>query len=436
MEAQTDKTNWLERPLFSTVPALTYEVLLFALIMLAAVASRFYNLGARVMSHDESLHTYFSWLLYKGDGYQHNPMMHGPLQFHLIALSYFLFGASDFTARIPAAIFNIATIALTWNWRRYLGKTGGLIAGFLMLISPIMLFYGRYVREDPYAIFSGVLMLYVVLRYLEGGQKRYLYLLAVSLMLHFIDKETSFIYTAALLLFLAIYFIFRVTRRTWDDARSYRVFIIALIVGVLLLGAGTAISLGGQAASHARFNRGSATGKSVGDSLAAATHGRRHLRHRFGGDRTLSDRGSRLLPDPRLYVGTREDRAFVRHAATNRHAGAPDADPLPHQAVGEPAQHPDPDNGCRCAGSDQPERAGSWHLHRDQLSPSPLQWACFGTGTGGNTRSPSGCPSRSSTQRSLRTRTVSLQAWLDRWVTGWHNRACKEAANPGITTSW
>ncbi len=246
MEAQTDKTNWLERPLFSTVPALTYEVLLFALIMLAAVASRFYNLGARVMSHDESLHTYFSWLLYKGDGYQHNPMMHGPLQFHLIALSYFLFGASDFTARIPAAIFNIATIALTWNWRRYLGKTGGLIAGFLMLISPIMLFYGRYVREDPYAIFSGVLMLYVVLRYLEGGQKRYLYLLAVSLMLHFIDKETSFIYTAALLLFLAIYFIFRVTRRTWDDARSYRVFIIALIVGVLLLGAGTAISLGGQ----------------------------------------------------------------------------------------------------------------------------------------------------------------------------------------------
>jgi predicted membrane-bound mannosyltransferase/sugar lactone lactonase YvrE len=243
MEAKRDNLPWLERPLFDAVPAITHEAVIFALIILAAVASRFYNLGARVMSHDESLHTYFSWLLYKGNGYQHNPMMHGPLQFHLIALSYFLFGASDFTARIPAAIFNIATVSLAWQWRRYLGRTGGLVAGFLMLISPIMLFYGRYVREDPYAIFSGVLMLYAVLRYLEGGQRRYLYILAVTLMLHFIDKETSFIYAAELLLFLAIYFIFRITRHAWVDIVSYRAFIVALVIGMLLLGTGAAISV-------------------------------------------------------------------------------------------------------------------------------------------------------------------------------------------------
>src|SRR5512140_2073782 len=195
-ETKQEKLPWLERPVFPTLPAVTYEVVIFATIMVLAVISRFYNLGVRVMSHDESLHTYFSWLLYKGSGYQHNPMMHGPLQFHLIALSYFLFGASDFTARIPAALFNIATIALCWKWRRYLGKLGGLVAAFLMLISPIMLFYGRYVREDPYAIFSGVLMLYVVLRYFETGKPRYLYLLAAVLVLHFIDKETAFMYSA------------------------------------------------------------------------------------------------------------------------------------------------------------------------------------------------------------------------------------------------
>src|SRR5512140_2703832 len=122
-ETKQERVSWLERPLFPTVPTLTYEVVIFAAIMVLAFISRFYNLGLRVMSHDESLHTYFSLLLYKGDGYQHNPMMHGPLQFHLIALSYFLFGASDFTARIPAALFNLATIALCWKWRRYLGRT-------------------------------------------------------------------------------------------------------------------------------------------------------------------------------------------------------------------------------------------------------------------------------------------------------------------------
>jgi uncharacterized protein (TIGR03663 family) len=169
------------------------------------------------MSHDESLHTYFSWLLYRGQGYQHTPMMHGPWQFHLIALSYFLFGVSDFTARIPAALFSIGTIAMAWYWRRYLGRFGAIIAGILMVISPYLLFYGRYVREDSYAVFAGILMLFVILRYLETGRSKYLYLLAVSLVIHFLDKETSYINAAQILLFLGIYFIARVTRRPWDD---------------------------------------------------------------------------------------------------------------------------------------------------------------------------------------------------------------------------
>ncbi len=234
MNTTEQKTSWLEQPIHPAMPGVSREVVIFGVIMLVAVVSRLYNLGARVMSHDESLHTYFSWLLYKGDGYQHNPMMHGPLQFHLIALSYFLFGPSDFSARLPAALFNLATIALAWKWRRYLGKAGGLIAGVLMVISPIMLFYGRYVREDPCAIFSGVLMLYVVLRYLESGERKFLYLLAFTLVLHFIDKETSFIYAAQLLLFLAGHFIYRVTRRVWENVRAFRLFIICLSLGILL----------------------------------------------------------------------------------------------------------------------------------------------------------------------------------------------------------
>ncbi len=231
------KRNWLDRPLHPALPAITNEILIFALVMLLAIATRFYNLGARVMSHDESLHTYFSWLLYRGQGYEHSPMMHGPLQFHLIALSYFLFGASDFTARIPAAIFNLMTIWMVWYWRRYIGRAGALIAGFLMLISPFMLYYGRYVREDPYPVFSGVLMLYAILRHLEAGGRKYLYMVALALMIHFTAKETSFIYTAQILIYLAIYFIVQVSRTPWRGVKGdYRAFIISLIVTVLLTG--------------------------------------------------------------------------------------------------------------------------------------------------------------------------------------------------------
>ena len=231
------KRNWLDRPIHPSLPALTTEVMIFAFIILAAILTRFYDLGSRVMSHDESLHTYFSWLLYRGQGYEHSPMMHGPLQFHLIALSYFLFGASDFTARIPAVIFNLMSIWMVWYWRRYLGRTGALIAGALMVISPFMLYYGRYVREDPYPVFSGILMLYAVLRYFEVGKPKYLVMVAAALAIHFLAKETSFIYTAQALIFLAVYFIAKVTRASWKDAASdYRYFIIALCLTILLTG--------------------------------------------------------------------------------------------------------------------------------------------------------------------------------------------------------
>jgi len=231
------KQNWLERPIHPALPNLTNEIVIFAAVILLAIITRFYDLESRVMSHDESLHTYFSWLLYRGQGYEHSPMMHGPLQFHMVALTYFLFGASDFTSRIPAALFSIATIGMVWHWRRYLGKWGALIAGLLLVISPYMLYYARYVRNESFVGLSGIIMLYAMLRHLEVGGKKYLLLLSASLALHYLTKETAFIYTAQALLFLAIYFIAQITRRPWKDAeKDYRSFIIALGIAVLLAG--------------------------------------------------------------------------------------------------------------------------------------------------------------------------------------------------------
>ena len=237
MENKTN--NWLQRPIHPALPAVTNEIALFAGIILLAFVTRFFDLGTRVMSHDESLHTYFSWLLYRGQGYQHTPMMHGPFQFHALALSYFLFGVSDFTARIPSVLFSIATVWMVWYWRGYIGKWGTIIAGLLMVISPYMLYYGRYVRNESFAGFAGILLLYAVLRYLDGGDKKYLYFITAATVLHFTAKETAFIYTAQVLIYLGIYFIVRVTSQKWQDKYNlYNVFIIMLAAVVLLAGVG------------------------------------------------------------------------------------------------------------------------------------------------------------------------------------------------------
>ncbi|MDP1545772.1 MAG: TIGR03663 family protein [Anaerolineales bacterium] len=237
------KQNWLNRPIHPALPAITNEIALFAVVILLAIITRFYDLEARVMSHDESLHTYFSWLLYRGQGYTHSPMMHGPFQFHSLALSYYLFGVSDFSARIPAVLFSIGTVWMVWYWRRYLGRWGALIAGILLVVSPYMLYYGRYVRNESFVGFSGIVMLYAILRHLEVGGRKYLYLLAGALVLHFTSKETSFIYTAQALIYLAVYFIVQVTKQPWKNAgREYRTFIISLSVMILL--AGVAVGYG------------------------------------------------------------------------------------------------------------------------------------------------------------------------------------------------
>lgn len=226
--------SWLERPLRSLLD-LRVEAVVFGVLVLLTAASRLYELGLRVMSHDESLHVYFSWLLARGQGFQHTPMMHGPLQFHLIALSYFLFGDTDFTARLPHAIASILTVAFLWKWRRYLGSRGTLIAAFLMLISPYMLYYGRYARNEALVALFGVVMLWAILRYLETGGWRYLVVLTVVSALHFTAKETAFIYTAQALLFLGVLLLNRVLRDRWPRPAYRTAFLISLMAGITLL---------------------------------------------------------------------------------------------------------------------------------------------------------------------------------------------------------
>ncbi len=249
-----ETTSWLDRPLEALL-SVRVEVLVFALIVLLAAFARFYHLGDRVMSHDESLHTYFSWQLYKGNGYQHNPMMHGPLQFHLIALSFFLFGDNDFTARLPHAFAAVLAIAMLWGWRRYLGRKGTLIAAVLMLISPYMLYYGRYARNEALIMPLALLTLWATLRYLETGATRYLTWLTAATALHFVAKETAFIYTAQMLLFLGLLLLDRLSTARWPRPHERTNFYAALLVAaaalVFAIVAGAALQHGAPTAAGA-----------------------------------------------------------------------------------------------------------------------------------------------------------------------------------------
>jgi len=116
------------------------------------------------------------------------------------------------------------------------GKTGAIVAMVMMLISPYMLYYGRYVRNEAYAALSGVVLVWGMLRYMETGKARYTYWVTLATVLHFTAKETSFIYTAQALLFLGLYLVFRMTQKRWDTPRNQIGFFTSFIAGILLLG--------------------------------------------------------------------------------------------------------------------------------------------------------------------------------------------------------
>lgn len=243
-QARPDETaNPLNRLLVRS-QVFNWELILYLVIFLIAVFTRFYALGDRVMSHDESLHTRYSYNLYNDGNFQHTPLMHGPVLFHVTAFFYFLFGDNDFTARLYPAILGVALVLMPFLFRRWLGRTGALLTSIMLLVSPLIMYYSRYIREDIPAIFYTVIMVYAIMMYLDGpdGQRRrahWLYLLTAGMLLNLATKETGFINIAVFGSILTLYWLVRVGQFLWRlPGRTiyYFVTIAILLAGVAALG--------------------------------------------------------------------------------------------------------------------------------------------------------------------------------------------------------
>lgn len=226
--------SWLDRPVVQGL-GISREQALYIVIIVLCLVSRLAMLGYRVQSHDESLHTQHSWYLYVGQGYQHNPMMHGPFLYHVTALSYFLFGDSDFTARLPVALLGTALVALPYLLRRYLGRGGALAAAVLLLISPSVTYYSRYIRMDIPSMLWALIVVWAIFRYLDEAREHHLYILAGALSLMYATKEVAPIYTIIIAVFLVGLFVVRALLRPWHRPGAEVVFVAVLVVAALAL---------------------------------------------------------------------------------------------------------------------------------------------------------------------------------------------------------
>jgi len=173
---------------------LTLESVLYIVLIAAAALTRFWDLGKRALHHDESLHAYYSWILSQGQGYRHDPLMHGPFLFEANALVYLLFGDSDASSRFLPALTGVLIVAAPWLLRapELLGRTGALTASFLLLISPSFFYYTRYIRHDPYTALGSIVLFACIVRYRLRPERRWLVTGGVTLALLFANHEIVF----------------------------------------------------------------------------------------------------------------------------------------------------------------------------------------------------------------------------------------------------
>src|ERR687897_332296 len=183
---------------------ISLETALYALILLVAVLTRFWDLGSRALHHDESLHAYFSWLLATGQNYSHDPLMHGPFLFHMNALIYALLGASDASSRFSAALFGVILVALPILLRgeRHLGRWGALTASTLFLISPALLYQSRYIRHDIFTVVGALVLFIAIMRYIERPSRGWL--VAIGAALGFLLTNHEIVFGIAAIFFAVI----------------------------------------------------------------------------------------------------------------------------------------------------------------------------------------------------------------------------------------
>ncbi len=181
-----------------------WELAAWVVILVLALVTRLWALGDRAMSHDESLHTFYSWKLFMEGEYRHDPMMHGPLLYHFNALSYFLFGVSDFTARLHPVIAGLLLVFSPLLVRKWLGRVGALTTATILLVSPTVMMYSRYIRHDiPVELFT-VLMFVGFLRYLDDRGSRWVVLALAAAAGAITSAEMSYINGFVLVTFIVL----------------------------------------------------------------------------------------------------------------------------------------------------------------------------------------------------------------------------------------
>lgn len=235
-----------------------------AIIALAA-ALRFVMLGLKPFHHDEGVNGFFLTTLFKDGVYKYDPAnYHGPTLYYISLAFAKVFGLETVPVRVSMAIFGVLMVVLCLYLKRYIGRTGTLIAALFLALSPGMVFISRYFIHEIFFVFLGLAVVLSVLMFIEKrragpGAIAWMSVLLFTALSPFAlrlakfvggDNESALFFFRLAFFLAAVGLVYYFIRRllTWDEGRPLYLVLAAACVSLFFATKETAfITLGTQA---------------------------------------------------------------------------------------------------------------------------------------------------------------------------------------------
>ncbi|MCS6961200.1 MAG: TIGR03663 family protein [Deltaproteobacteria bacterium] len=164
--------------------------LVFITALFLGIFFRFYKIDERPLHHDESIHAQLAYNFYKEPSqnfYKYDPVYHGPTFYLILRYFYhFVDFNSDISPRLPIIFFSIVTIFALFCLTGFFSVLELVVVTSLLLLSPVLIYYSRFARED-YIVILGLTVFFI------GCYRRIYWLIFVGLALQFATKANFFI---------------------------------------------------------------------------------------------------------------------------------------------------------------------------------------------------------------------------------------------------
>jgi len=148
-------------------------------------------LDLKLFHHDEAVHAWFAYQLLTKGTYIYDPVFHGPFLFYVTAGLFSIFGDSDLVARLLPAFLGTLLVALVYPLYRmgYLDGKQMLVAALFLALSPSMVYFSRFLRNDIFIAFFSLLLVVAALAYFNSGKLRYALVAGLAAALGMSAKE-------------------------------------------------------------------------------------------------------------------------------------------------------------------------------------------------------------------------------------------------------